>query len=92
MSKLRFAAIGINHAHIYGQVDCLLRAGAELVGFHAPEDDLAKAFAEKYPQAPRVAERARLLEDKTIALILSSGIPADRAPLGVEVMRHGKDL
>ena len=91
MTKLRFAAIGINHAHIYGQVDCLLRAGAELVGFHAPEDDLAKAFAEKYPQAPRVAERARLLEDKTIALILSSGIPADRAPLGIEVMRHGKD-
>jgi predicted dehydrogenase len=91
MSKLRFAAIGINHAHIYGQVDCLLRAGAELVGFHAPEDDLAKAFAAKYPQAPRVAERARLLDDKTIALILSSGIPADRAPLGVEVMRHGKD-
>src|SRR3954447_4578621 len=91
MSKLRFAAIGINHAHIYGQVDCLLRAGAELVGFHAPEDDLAKAFNDKYPQAPRAAERARLLDDKTIPLILSSGIPADRAPLGIEVMRHGKD-
>ena len=91
MTKLRFAAIGINHAHIYGQVDCLLNAGAELVGFHAPEDDLAKAFAERYPQAPRVADRRRLLEDATIPLILSAGIPADRAPLGVEVMRHGKD-
>ena len=91
MTKLRFAAIGINHAHIYGQVDCLLRAGAELVGFHAPEDDLAKEFGDKYPQAPRIAEKTRLLEDKTIPLILSSGIPADRAPLGIEVMRHGKD-
>lgn len=91
MTQLRFAAIGINHAHIHGQIDCLLRAGAELVAFHAPEDDLAKSFAERYPQAPRVADRARLLEDQSIPLIVSAGIPADRAPLGVEVMRHGKD-
>ena len=91
MSKLRFAAININHAHIYGQTDCLLRAGAELVAFHAPEDDLAKAFSERYPRAPRIAERARLLEDRSIALIASAGIPCERAPLGIEVMRHGKD-
>lgn len=91
MAPLRFAAISINHAHIYGQVDCLVKAGAEFVGFHAPEDDLAKAFGERYPQAPRVADRRRLLEDPSIALIVSAGIPADRGPLGVEVMRHGKD-
>jgi predicted dehydrogenase len=91
MTELRFAVIGINHAHIHGQIDCLVRAGAQFVGFHAPEDDLAKPFAERYPQAPRVADRARLLEDRSIALIVSAGIPADRAPLGVEVMRHGKD-
>jgi predicted dehydrogenase len=91
MTKIRFAAIGINHAHIYGQVDCLLRAGAELVGFHAPEDDLAAEFAQRYPRAPRVADRRRLLEDDGIALIVSAGIPSDRAPLGIEAMRHGKD-
>lgn len=88
---IRFAAIGINHAHIFGQVDCLVRAGAQFVGFHAPEDDLAKPFAERYPQAPRIADRRQLLEDPTIQLIVSAGIPADRAPLGIEVMRHGKD-
>ncbi len=38
---IKFAAIGLNHSHIYGQVDCLLREGAELVSFHSPEDDLA---------------------------------------------------
>src|SRR5882757_554415 len=91
MAKLRFAAIGINHAHIYGQVDCLLRAGAKLKGFHAPEDDLAKAFSARFPQSPRVAEKKQLLEDESIALIVSAGIPFDRAPLGVEAMRHGKD-
>jgi predicted dehydrogenase len=91
MTKLRFAVIGINHAHIHGQIDCLLRAGAEFVGFHAPEDDLAKPFAERYPQAPRAADRKRLLEDTSISLIASAGIPFDRAPLGIDAMRHGKD-
>ena len=91
MAEIRFAVIGINHAHIYGQVDCLLGAGAKLVGFHAPEDDLAKQFGERYPQAPRLADRRRLLEDESIAMIVSAAIPCDRGPLGIEVMLHGKD-
>ena len=32
-----------------------------------------------------------MLEDYSIQLILSSGIPDERAPLSVEVMKHGKD-
>ena len=91
MTEIRFAVIGINHAHIYGQVDCLLGSGGKLVGFHAPEDDLAKDFAERYPQAPRADDRRRLLEDRSIAMIVSAGIPCDRAPVGIEAMRHGKD-
>jgi predicted dehydrogenase len=91
MAEIRFAVIGINHAHIYGQVDCLLGAGGKLVGFFAPEDDLAKGFGERYPQAPRVDDRRRLLEDPGIALIVSAAIPRYRAPLGIEAMRHGKD-
>ena len=57
MSALRFAAVGLNHNHIYGQVNCLLRAGAELVAFHAVEDDLAAEFAQAFPQAKRVADK-----------------------------------
>ena len=91
MAEIRFAVIGINHAHVYGQVDCLLDAGAKLVGFHAPEDDLAKGFGERYPQARRAHDRLRLLEDESLAMIVSAAIPCDRAPLGIEAMRHGKD-
>jgi len=92
MSALRFAAVGLNHDHIYGQVNCLLRAGAELVAFHAVEDDLAAAFAAAFPQAKRVADRAAILEDGSIGLVASAAISAERAPLAVEAMRHGKDL
>ena len=75
MAEIRFAVIGINHAHIYGQVDCLLRAGGKFVGFHAPEDDLAKAFGERYPQARRVADRRDFSRIRASRLILSAAIP-----------------
>lgn len=92
MSALRFAVIGINHDHIYGQVNVMLRAGAELVAFHAIEDDLAKIFAERYPQAVRVDDSRRILEDGSIALVLSAAICADRAGIAMAAMRHGKDV
>lgn len=89
---IKFAAIGINHGHIYGQVECLLRAGAELVAFHAPEDDLAAAFAAKFPQAKRVPDAAIILEDRSIAVIVTAAIPGDRAAISIAAMRHGKDV
>jgi predicted dehydrogenase len=92
MSALRFAAVGLNHNHIYGQVNCLLRAGAELVAFHAKEDELAAEFAEAFPQAKRVADKRAVLEDGSLGLIVSAAISSERAPLAVEAMRHGKDV
>ena len=89
---IRFAAIGLNHSHIYGQVNLLLREGAEFVAFCAPEDELAVPFGEKYPQARRVADRRAILEDASIELVLTAAILNERAALSVEIMRHGKDV
>jgi predicted dehydrogenase len=91
MAALRFAAIGINHDHIYGQVGAMLGAGAELVAFHAPEEDLAAKFAERFPQARREADRRHILEDESIGLIVSAGISSERAEIALAAMRHGKD-
>jgi predicted dehydrogenase len=92
MSDLKFAAIGINHAHIYGQVDCLKRAGAEFVAFHAVEDDLAATFAAKYPEARRVSDPRAILEDGSIGIVVTAAIPGDRADICLAAMRHGKDV
>jgi predicted dehydrogenase len=92
MSDLKFAAIGINHAHIYGQVDCLKRAGAEFVGFYAIEDDLAETFGAKYPEAKRVADARAILEDPAINIVVTAAIPGDRAEICLAAMRHGKDV
>jgi predicted dehydrogenase len=86
------AAIGLTHSHIYGQVDCLLREGARLVGFWSDEEDVAKPFAEKYPQARRAADRRELLDNSAIKLILTSAIPAKRAEIALAAMRAGKDV
>jgi predicted dehydrogenase len=88
---IRFAAIGLNHGHIYGQVNLLLQAGAELVSFYAREPALATPFAQSYPQARRAGSVEEILEDESLQLIASAAIPNERAGLGIAAMRHGKD-
>ena len=90
--RIRFAVIGINHAHIYGQVASVIRGGGELVALHAKEDDLAAEFTRRFPQAKRVPTETEIFEDNTIQLVVSAGIPNERAPLGIRVMEHGKDF
>lgn len=90
--SIRIAAIGLTHNHIYGQVDCLLREGATLVGFWSDEEDVAVPFAQTYPQAKRVADKRELIEDPSIHMILTSAIPAQRPGIAIDAMRAGKDV
>jgi predicted dehydrogenase len=90
--KVRFAAIGINHNHIYGMVRLLLRAGAEFVSFYAPEPDLIAEFSQAFPQARLGSSAKEILEDESIQMVLTSGVASERAPLGIQVMKHGKDF
>ncbi|PYQ12897.1 MAG: oxidoreductase [Acidobacteria bacterium] len=91
-ARIRFAAIGLNHGHINGQVDSVIRGGGALGSFFAKEPDLAAAFSKRYPQARLAASERAILEDPSIQLVVSASIPNERAPLGIEVMRHGKDF
>ena len=89
--RLRFGVVGMNHAHIYGMVDAVVRGGGQLVSFHASEPELAVEFARRYPAAKQVSDERAILEDPSIQLVLSSITPNERGPLGVRVMQHGKD-
>lgn len=90
--RVRFAVVGINHGHIYGMVDHMLRAGAEFVTWFAEEPDLSAAFASRFLEVPKADGEARILEDPSIHIVLSASIASKRAPLGVRAMRHGKDV
>ena len=91
-ANIRFAAIGLNHSHIYGQTKALLDAGAELVSVYAEEDDLAADYLKAFPQARRVADKRAILEDNSIHMVVSATIPDVRAATAIEIMRHGKDV
>jgi predicted dehydrogenase len=88
---IRFAAIGLNHGHIYMQTDILLEAGAQLVTYFAVEPELAVAYGRQYPQAILARSAEEILQDPSIQLIINAGIPCERAPLGIRAMQHGKD-
>ncbi len=90
--RIKFAVIGMNHGHIYGQVEAVTRGGGQLVSYYAKEPDLVAAFAKRYPQAKLASSEKEILDDKSIQLVLSSAIANERAPLGVRVMKSGKDF
>ena len=90
--RIRFAAIGMNHGHIYGQTQAVIRGGGELVSFYAKEPELAEAFGKRFPQAKLAVSERQILEDPSLQLIVSASIASERAPLGIRAMRHGKDF
>jgi predicted dehydrogenase len=90
---LRFAAIGLDHRHIYHHVEHLQREGAHCVG-HCPQTSdprVLAGFRERFPQVP-VVQRRRLLEDPSIDIVCIAAVPSDRAALAIDAMRHGKDV
>jgi predicted dehydrogenase len=89
--RIRFSVIGINHDHIHGQIAATIRGGGEFVAFFAKEPDLAAAFAKRYPKIKQARSQEEIFEDNSIQLIVSAAIPADRAPIGITAMQHGKD-
>jgi predicted dehydrogenase len=91
-ARIRFAAIGLNHSHINSQVETMIRSGGQLVSFFATEPDLAAPFAKRYPGAKLARSENEILDDPAIQLVVSAAIPDERGPLGIRVMRHGKDF
>jgi predicted dehydrogenase len=90
-NRIKFAVINIDHPHIFGMTDAIKRGGGELVALYAAQPDLTAAFLKSFPEAKLAKSESEILEDPAIQLVLSSGIPDERAPLGIRVMQHGKD-
>ena len=90
---LKFAAIGLDHRHIYHQVGRLLDLGAECKGFHSRDDAVPlEGFVKRFPDLKRVADARALLEDPEVQLIVTAGIPGERAEIAIRAMRYGKDV
>ena len=88
---IRFSVVGINHSHILGMVDSLIEGGGQLVAVYSKEPELLPDFTKRYPNAKIAKSEAEILNDNSIQLVASAAIPVDRAPLGIRVMKSGKD-
>jgi predicted dehydrogenase len=90
---IAFAAIGIDHRHIYEQVGRLIELGCPCVGYWTKDEtDVLEGFMSRFPDLKRVDDPRRLYEDERVKLIVTAAIPADRAGIALTAMRHGKDV
>lgn len=90
--KVRIAAVGLNHGHIYGQVGCMEEAGAEVAWFYATEPELIEPFQKRYPDAKLARNYQEILDDESVQVVATASIPFERAAVSMAAMRHGKDV
>ncbi|PZQ59284.1 MAG: oxidoreductase [Sphingomonas taxi] len=89
--RVPFAVIGMDHNHIYGITDAVIRGGGVLTSFYATDPRQIAMFRRRYPGAKLARGEEEILADRAIKLVCSAAIPSLRAPLGIRVMRAGKD-
>lgn len=92
-NSMRFAAIGLDHRHIYNMVEGLLEAGAVCAGFDPRTSDerVLVGFRERFPQL-QAMDADRLIDDPSIDLVACAAIPSERAAIAIRAMQAGKDV
>ncbi|MGD0858821.1 MAG: Gfo/Idh/MocA family oxidoreductase [Terracidiphilus sp.] len=90
--SIKFAVIGLDHAHILGITAAVVRGGGQLVAFYSELPKEIAGFQKLYPNARLAKSEDDILNDPSIQLVASASIPNLRAPLGIRVMKHGKDF
>jgi predicted dehydrogenase len=90
----RLGIIGIDHRHIFGQLAGMQAVGCRCAGWWTESDSgaVGEGFRMLFPDLAEVPDKAQLLEDESIDLILIAAVPSERARFAVEAMRHGKDV
>ncbi|MDQ0256725.1 putative dehydrogenase [Evansella vedderi] len=86
-----FAAVALDHGHIYGMCNGLVEAGATLKWVYDPDEKKVEDFIKTFPGVQKAESLDQILDDESIKLIAAAAIPSERGPLGVKVMKAGKD-
>ncbi len=89
---VKFAVIGTDHNHILGITAALQRGGGELVAVYSSDPGGLTEFQKRFGDVKVAKSEDEILNDPSIKLVASAAIPDQRAPIGIRVMRHGKDF
>lgn len=86
-----FAAMALDHGHIYGMANGLTEAGATLKWVYDRDREKAERFAESFPGVRIADSESEILNDSEIRLVAAAAVPSERCALGLRVMDAGKD-
>ena len=86
-----FAAVALEHGHIYGQCQGLTEAGGECRYVFDPDPVKVEKFREKFPAARSLRSLDEVLDQPEVRLIAAAAIPNERGPLGCRVLDAGRD-
>ena len=92
--RIQFAVIGINHEHIFRMTQAVTDGGGKLTLVHAPaaEPHLAEKFLREHPDVRKARSEEEVLEAPDVQLVISTSPPAERAHVGMRIMKAGKDF
>ncbi len=89
---LHLGILGIDHGHIFGMLANMLNEGCTATHWWTDGPAVTETkFTQTHPDLIKT-EKARILDDPSIDMVLISAIPSDRAALAIEAMKAGKDV
>ncbi len=83
-----FAVAGADHLHLFSLADGLVEAGARPVA-HVRSGDLIEGY-ESWQPTSEARELPEILADPEIDLVVTVGVPAERADVAVAALEAGK--
>ncbi len=86
-----FAAVGLDHGHIYGMCHGLIEAGGSLKWVYDPDPGKVEAFRMQFPEVMAARSEDEVLLDPEIILVAGACITSERCALGLRVMAADKD-
>lgn len=89
--EFTFASAYFDHGHIFGQTNGLIDAGGICKWAWDPDPTRLADFVKKYPGVRAARSFEEILEDPGIHLVTAAAVPSERAGIGFQTLRAGKD-
>ena len=86
-----FAAVALDHGHIYGMCNGLTEAGGTLKSVYDPDPKKMEQFCKAFPGVNPAASEEEILNDPEVMLVAGAAVTSERCALGLRVMAAGKD-
>jgi predicted dehydrogenase len=95
--RIKFAVIGLDHYHIMSMTAAVQRGGGELVAVYSTATDQLREkqladFRAQFGDVRVAGSEEEIIQSDEIQLVAAAPIPDQRAPLGIRVMKSGKDF